>query len=182
MFRMRTLFAAIAAAAVIPATSQAATDQFLKIDGIPGESTSEMHPQEIEIQSWSWGMDRPSVATTQLAFSLGRPCVSELSMMKFVDKASPKLMGSLAAGTVLPKVKLSIVKASGGLSAPVDFFTIELAGAYVSSLQESGSSGGDQPMESISIKFSGATVTYTPISQLGKPGTPVPVILKTPPC
>lgn len=180
--RLRTLFAAIAAASLIPATAVAATDQYLKIDTIAGESTSETHPNEIEIQAWSWGMDRPSTGTaTTLAMSLGRPCVSELSMTKFVDKASPKLMGALVGGTVLAKVKLSITQA-GGLAAPVDFFTIDMTSVYVTSLQESGSSGGDRPIESFALKFAAATVTYTPISQLGKPGTPVPVILKTPPC
>lgn len=180
-FRMRTLLATIASAAVIPA-AQAASDLFLKIDTIPGESTAETHPGEIEILAWSWGMDRPSTAmTTSLALSLGRPCVSEISMSKFVDKASPKLMGALIGGTVLSRVKLSVSQ-TGGLAAPVDYFTIDMSNAYVTSLQESGSAGGDRPVENFALKFAQATVTYTPISSLGKGGTPVPVLLKTPPC
>ena len=30
-------------------------EMFLKIDGIPGESTDARHPDEIDIESWAWG-------------------------------------------------------------------------------------------------------------------------------
>ena len=33
-----------------------AFDAFLKIEGIEGESTDKVHPGEIEIQSFSWGV------------------------------------------------------------------------------------------------------------------------------
>jgi type VI secretion system secreted protein Hcp len=33
----------------------AAFDYFLKIDGIPGESTDSKHKDEIDVLSWSWG-------------------------------------------------------------------------------------------------------------------------------
>ena len=38
-------------------------DAFLKIDGIPGESTAEKHKGEIEIESFSWGVSNSGSAT-----------------------------------------------------------------------------------------------------------------------
>ena len=36
-----------------------AFDAFLKIEGIEGESTDKTHPGEIEIGSYSWGVEQP---------------------------------------------------------------------------------------------------------------------------
>ncbi len=35
-----------------------ASDMFLKIDGIPGESTDKAHANEIEVLSFSWGIQQ----------------------------------------------------------------------------------------------------------------------------
>ena len=35
-----------------------AVDFFLKIDGIPGESTDAKHKDEIDVLSWSWGANQ----------------------------------------------------------------------------------------------------------------------------
>ena len=36
-----------------------AVDMFLKIDGIPGESTDDRHKDEIDILSYAWGESQP---------------------------------------------------------------------------------------------------------------------------
>ena len=36
----------------------AAVDYFLKIDGVDGESTDDKHKGEIDILSWSWGVQQ----------------------------------------------------------------------------------------------------------------------------
>ena len=41
----------------------AAFDYFLKLDGIPGESTDAKHKGEIDVLSWSWG-ESPEIAPT----------------------------------------------------------------------------------------------------------------------
>jgi type VI secretion system secreted protein Hcp len=33
-----------------------ATDIFLKLDGLDGESSDHAHEKEIDVLSWSWGM------------------------------------------------------------------------------------------------------------------------------
>jgi len=181
--RMRTLLGALAVGTIVPATALAAFDMFLKLDNIPGESLSKAHSKEIEIQAWSWGMDRPGVTGmtgAAITSTLGRPCFSELALTKRLDSASPKLMGALTSGTVIAKARLTLTKA--GSEIPVDYFTIDMASVLVSSMQEAGSSGEDVSMENLSLRFASATATYTPVDPLGKAGTPIPVVIKTPPC
>ena len=36
---------------------------FLKIDGIEGESTNDLHKGEIDVESWSWGVQSGSPAS-----------------------------------------------------------------------------------------------------------------------
>jgi hypothetical protein len=54
------LVGALAAVATVGATSAvAASDIFLKIGDIKGESTDAKHANEIEVLAWSWGVSGP---------------------------------------------------------------------------------------------------------------------------
>lgn len=173
----RTAVAAIALAAAIPTTSQA-TDIYLKILNIQGESLSSLHKDEIEVYSWQWGMDRPTVMTST-GLRLGAACVSELTLTKLVDKATPKLIGALMGGAALGTVRLSFTRTAGDL--PVDYMTIDLAGAQVSGLSNSG--GGDGPgSEALSLRFTGATLSYKPMGSKGELESPIPVTFKVGSC
>ncbi len=57
----RTLFGLLAAAATLGAASSAwaASDYFLKIEGVKGEAAS-----SIDIQSWSWGASNPGAVAS----------------------------------------------------------------------------------------------------------------------
>jgi len=51
-----------------------AFDAFLKIDGIDGESQDKTHPNEIEIDSFSWGVtERPCRRTSTSRPGSARP-------------------------------------------------------------------------------------------------------------
>ena len=169
---LRPLLAASTAtlALALPLPAEAAVDVFLKLDGIPGEVVAKGHENEIEVFSWSWGMARTSVVSMGRT-AAGKPCVSELHLMKAMDKATPLLMANLMSGMVIPKGKLTLRKAG---EPPLDFMVIEMSQVLVSSVQESGSSGGDLPMESISLNFASAKATYTPQKADGTGGTPIP--------
>lgn len=41
-----------------------ALDMFLKIDGIPGESTDARHRDEIDVLSYNWGESQPPTASS----------------------------------------------------------------------------------------------------------------------
>ena len=44
-----------------------AFDAFIKIDGIPGESTDDKHKDWMEISTFSWGASQPASGTASYA-------------------------------------------------------------------------------------------------------------------
>src|SRR5512141_296981 len=70
-----------------------AFDAFLKIDGVPGESSDDKHKDWIEVLSYSWGVSQPSSgsASTAGGATAERANFSDFSVVKALDKASPKL-------------------------------------------------------------------------------------------
>lgn len=176
-FPIRKLVTAILVGCVVPAASFAAVDAFLKLDGIPGDVATKGHEKEIEVLSWSWGMDR-ATGGGAAGMVVGRPCVTELNLMKPMDSASTKLMGAVISGQNVGKGKLTLVKVS--TESPTGFFTLDMSNVQVSSLQVSGSS--ELPLESVALRFQSATATFTPQRPDGSAGTPVPVAIKAGPC
>jgi type VI secretion system secreted protein Hcp len=141
----------------------AIADMFLKVQGVTGESTDPEHTGEIQVVSWSWGLQSPTEAITGRA--AGRVVLSELHIVKRVDQSSPTLMSYLRNNRVVPTVRLAVRKAG---DRPLTYFTIELQNAKVTSLK--AESEGDELTERLSLGFSKVTVTYTPQSRTGGTG------------
>ena len=133
---------------------------FMTIPGIPGESLNKNFLNAIEVFSFSWAMAE-TVTNVTSSGGAGKPQFSDLIVNKILDKSSPKLMQALVTGQHLQKVTLSLVKSAIGPSANKPFLTYEFDTVLVSSVQDSGSSGGDSaPSESISFAMERALVTY----------------------
>lgn len=98
------------ACAALPARAQP-VDTFLRIDGLPGESTSASHPNEIVLTGWSQ--------------TFGTRNCSRAVAVKRVDRASPGLIARAAANTLIPQVIVSMTRAGGG-GRPQDFFRATL--------------------------------------------------------
>ena len=145
--------AVLAAFLALPGAAAAAVDYFLKIDGIPGESTAIGHKDEIDIESWSWGASSTSPGGAARA---GRPCVSAFSFTKKVDKASPQLMANAVSGMVMKSAVLTGRKAG---DRPLEYIKVTLENVLVSSYQGSGSAAA-LPTESFSLNFAKMTVEY----------------------
>ncbi len=137
--------------------SAAAVDYFLKIPSVPGESTDAEHKDEIDILSYSWGVALPTDSGSG-GGGTGMASFSDVTFVKFVDKASPELFNRLATGTHLPSATL-VLRHSG--AQPFEFMRIELENVLVTSLQDSGSAGGDVPTESFSLNYEKIRWTYT---------------------
>lgn len=87
-------------------------DHFLRIDGIPGESTDNQFQGEIELLSWKWGV-RFNPTTDTDAPALPPLNMSAFEGVKHIDRASPKLMLACASRRVIPRAILSCRKAGG---------------------------------------------------------------------
>jgi type VI secretion system secreted protein Hcp len=158
---------ALSLAVAIPAHGFAAVDAFLKLDGIDGESTDDTHKNEILIESWSFGVVPRSSATGQQTSA--RPCISDISLVKLVDKASPVLFAYAATGSHIPNAVLTVRKRGEN---PIEYLTVTLKDVLVSSVN-STSSGGDSPAESVSFSFQEIKISYTPQKPDGTSAQPV---------
>src|SRR5919109_1032111 len=91
-----------------------ATDTFLKIDGIPGESTDDKHKDWIEFLSYNHGMSQPvSAASGTGGRTSQRVNMSDFSVMKMLDKSSPHLAQACCDGRHIKEVKVELCEASG---------------------------------------------------------------------
>lgn len=176
-FAVRKVLLASLIGSTVPAPSYAAVDVFLKIDGIDGEATTRDHKGEITVYAYSWGMDRAYAQAAGGASAAGRPCVSELTISKPLDKASPKLMGAVIAGNNIGKARMTMRFAG---EAQQDFYLVEMTNVQVSSLQQSGSS--ELPMEQVSLRFQSVNVSYKPQDDKGGLGPTVPVSIRAGTC
>jgi len=118
------------------------------------------HKETIEIASWSFGASNPS-SVGSTGMSSGReastPSVSEVVVTKNMDKSSPML----AKGASRGKTTQELSKQTTHNGQP--YYVITLTDVMVSSWQTSSSgSGGDRPMESLSLNFTKIQWNYKP--------------------
>jgi type VI secretion system secreted protein Hcp len=134
-----------------------AVNAYLVIDGRPGASKSKTNA--IDILSFSFGGSMAhTIGVGDGSARAGRANVSDVSIMKAVDKVSPLLFDDCVTGNILAKVEVIYDKPDG--SAQADYYKILMENALITSIQHSGSS--ENPMESISFAFDKVKVSYAP--------------------
>lgn len=136
-----------------------AVDMYLKIDGIEGESTAARgHDDWIVVHSFSWGESRPSSSATGAARRRSSATFSDVSVVKTVDAASPKLYLACAQGKHFPAAVLEFRRA-GSQQA---YFTIRMQNVLVSSVSVSNSEGQDVPVEEVTLTYGKIQWEYAP--------------------
>ena len=146
------------------------TEIFLEIDGIEGESRDHAHEGAIDVLAWSWGAANTGSMHQPRGGGAGRAEVRDLSVSKFVDKASPPLWQGVVSGKHFPSATLTVRKAAG--DEPMEFLLIELENVLVRGIETSGTVT-EQPIETISLNFARFEITYTPQEPDGTPGPQV---------
>ncbi len=131
-----------------------AFDAFLKIDGVPGESSDDKHADWIEILSYSSGVSQTASgsASSGGGASSERADFQDFSIVKTLDKASPKLAVQCASGTHIKEIVLELCRAGGD---KVKYMEYKLSNCIVSSVRPGGSSGGTEtlPLEEVSFNY-----------------------------
>ena len=151
----RILLLAALIFAVLP--TNAAVDMFLKLTGIPGESTAIDHKDEIEILSYSFGMNNTSIVAGSGA-GAGKAVFQDLSLAKRLDKSTPPIMLACAQGKHITEAILTLTKSAG--DKPIVFMRVTLTDVIVSSIASSAAAGGDIPTESLSLNYGKIKVEY----------------------
>jgi type VI secretion system secreted protein Hcp len=128
---------------------------YLKIDGIDGESTSQGHENEIDLFSFSWGVSNiPSAAGANgvaAGAAVSKPKLSDLSVTKLSDKATPQLFSACLTGKHIKSAILTCPKASGE-----DYLQIQLEDVLVSDYVAGGHANSDTeegPLDQVSLNF-----------------------------
>ncbi|MFT3849330.1 MAG: type VI secretion system tube protein Hcp [Propionivibrio sp.] len=135
-----------------------AFDAFLKVDGIPGESTDDKHNDWIEITSYHQGVSQPASATASSVggASAERVNFDAFSISKQVDKASPKLFEACCTGKHIKEVVIEVCRAGGDKQK---YLEIRLEQVIISSYNQDG--GGEFPAESVRFSAGKYKMTYS---------------------
>lgn len=142
---------------------------YVKIGDIKGESVDKEHKDWINLLSVSQGLTRPmpqgsSGSTRQR----GSVSCGDVTLVKELDKSSPKLLEAICDGTVFPEVLIDMVTSTGaGNRKP--YFTWVLKNVMVSDFSVAGSTDdGSVPTEQISLNYEEIKWTYDTMGKDGK--------------
>jgi type VI secretion system secreted protein Hcp len=131
---------------------------------IKGEAADAKHASEIEVVSWSWGMQgKPSLGGGSPS---GKSVIQELKIVKNVDSASTSLMAALRFNELITTATLVIRKAG---TTPLEYLKITIGEGRVTSISLDAGDGltGPEIVERISFSFNKISVEYV---QQGKDG------------
>jgi len=149
-----------------------AFDAFLNFDGIKGESQDDKHKDWIEIQSFNWELTQPATGPGGGGGTSAKPSITEITVTKKIDVASPQLMRSCATGQHIKTAILSCRTSDTNQ----DFLKITFQNILISGFVQGGHAGSEQetaPTEQISLNFSKLQLSYTPASPDGTIVAPI---------
>lgn len=138
----------------------------LKLGDIKGESIVENHKEEIDVVSWSWGITQTGSSHIGSGGGAGSADVHDLTITKYVDKASPNIAKYCYTGAPMKgDVLLTCIKVGGGTPEKpnkVEFVKIKMTGTVmVSSFSPAGAGSDERFTETITIHFSEVLYEYT---------------------
>ena len=147
---------------------------FLHVSGVPGNSTDSTHKDWIECFSFQSGVALQGTGTVGGGGIGGvRADFHDLTIVKEVDKASPKLYIATAKGDHFQDVTLEVTRSSGSYTGAV--YQIRLTDVIVRSVrltygQAPLASGVSLvPLEEVSFAFAKIEWIFTEVDSKGKP-------------
>ena len=145
-----------------------AVDMFLKIEGdIGGESQDSKHEGEMDVLAWSWGMSQAGSFHTGGGGGSGKANFQDISVTKWIDKASPVLMHYCANGGHFAKATLTVRKAG---EKPLEYLVIKMTDVLITSVSTGGSGGEDRLTENVTLNFREVHLNYKEQKPDGKKG------------
>lgn len=137
-----------------------AFDAFMKIDGIPGESSDDKHKDWIEIDSFAHSMKQPASATASSAGGASAERVNHdtFDIRHLLDRASPKLYEACCTGKHIKEITIELCRAGGD---KMKYLEIKMEQVLVSSINPSGSVTKKFPTEDVNFSYGKIKWTYT---------------------
>ena len=101
----------------------------------------------------------------------GKANIQDMSVTKFVDKASTKLMGVACDGSHINEITLTVRKAG---KTPLEYLIIIMKECLITSYSTGGSGGEDRLTENITINFAKFEMKYVPQKADGSGDSQIP--------
>jgi type VI secretion system secreted protein Hcp len=155
--RRSVIVLAGAVALAVPAQAPAATDAFLHLNGIPGESNVVGFANDIEVFSWTWGASSSGAA---------KASTRDVTLKKHVDRSSPALLQKLYSGQTIADGSLSTRKAG---AQPFVFLKFCFTNVRMTSVNLTGP-GDEGAEETVSFSFGSIVEKYTQQAETGGAG------------
>jgi type VI secretion system secreted protein Hcp len=159
----RMLLTLITTWAIAALPGSALAGSFLKLTNITGESTNEMHRDEIDILTFTQSFVRVDV--TFQAGGFGKLQCGPITVMKNIDKSSPDLLKSVMSGKHIPQGILTFQKDG---ERPFEYYTITMDEVVVTELTQTDADPA-RIFEKLVLNARGYTFAYR--SQDGTPVT-----------
>ena len=122
---------------------------FLKVDGIPGNSTDPAHSGWFEVQGWQFGIEEPRrPIRTQSAVAQ----THRLVVLRSFDMATAHFYENCSRSVVMPEVKLEVVTATAT-------YELTLSSALVVAIGRDDYAVGAPGLETISFEANQFTLT-----------------------
>ncbi len=137
-----------------------AMDMFLNMGAtIKGETqdSAQKGAGDIDILAWSWGASNAGSFHGAGGGGAGKANFQDISLTKYIDKASPALLVACAKGSHIPECKVLVRKAGEGQQK---YLEITLTKVLVTSVSTGGSGGEDRLTENISLNFAEVKYEY----------------------
>jgi type VI secretion system secreted protein Hcp len=144
-----------------------AVDAFLKIGSLEGESRDSAKGNWIDVLGWSWGMANSGSAHTGGGAGAGKVNVQDLSITKWIDKASCDLMLACCNGKHFNEAELIVRKAG---EKPLEYLKINMTEVMITSVATGGSGGDDRLTENLTLNFAKVKVAYEEQTKEGSGG------------
>ena len=146
-----------------------ASDIFLKVNGIVGESTDNAHKDEIEVLAYNHGVSMSLEATPSSAGggTSGRCNHSDFSITKSLDKASPLLAQRCCSGEHIDEIAITLNRASGDTGGKVPYMVYTMKNVVISSVSVGGGDGAGVPTETVAFNYGSIKWEYAKQARKG---------------
>lgn len=148
-----------------------AVDMFLVLDAgaVKGETQDSVYKDKggIDILAWSWGISNAGSWHMGGGGGAGKANFQDISITKYVDKASPILMLYCSNGDHFADAQL-VVRKAGKL--PLEYIVIDMKKVLITSVSTGGSGGEDRLTENVSLNFAEVVVKYVEQKETGDAG------------
>jgi type VI secretion system secreted protein Hcp len=127
-----------------------ASDAYLLIDGINGESQAQGMTNNIELDSFSFGASNQADVGGK-GLSAGKCSLSDFSFTCAVDQASYQILKALYTGQHIATSVFSLRKSTGA-ATPYVYLKVTMTNCYITSNSMGGGAQG-VPSQSVSIAY-----------------------------